>query len=42
MLSDSEMFKLDAALSEAFKSRVKSGHTQIADQDKTLLTFRVK
>ncbi|KAG8185427.1 hypothetical protein JTE90_022359 [Oedothorax gibbosus] len=42
VLSDSEMFKMDDALAEAFKSRVQTGHTQLKDKDKVMLNFRVR
>ncbi|GFR06092.1 myb-binding protein 1A-like protein [Trichonephila clavata] len=42
VLSDSEMFKLDDSLAEAFRSRVRTGHTQLNVEDKTMLHFRVR
>ncbi|XP_054709945.1 myb-binding protein 1A-like protein [Uloborus diversus] len=42
VLSDSEMFKVDDALSKAFKARAKSGHTKLNEEDKTLLHFRIR
>ncbi|GFX24076.1 myb-binding protein 1A [Trichonephila clavipes] len=42
VLSDSEMFKLDESLAKAFRGAVQTGHTQLNDDDKTMLHFRIR
>ncbi|XP_071038439.1 myb-binding protein 1A isoform X1 [Parasteatoda tepidariorum] len=42
VLSDSEMFKLDDALSLAFRERAKTGHTKMRSEDKAMLDFRLR
>ncbi|GFT97312.1 myb-binding protein 1A-like protein [Nephila pilipes] len=42
VLSDSEMFKMDDALAKVFQSRVRTGHTHLSLEDKTMLHFRIR